>query len=46
MALRSMLYFEDAEEEATPELVASFPSLVSMKSFLIKAVTNFKFETG
>ncbi len=42
MALRSLQYFEDAEKDAPPELLQTFPPWDDIKKFLIKTVNDFK----
>jgi predicted nucleotidyltransferase component of viral defense system len=42
MALRSLQYFEDAEKDASPELIQKFPPWTEIKNFLIKTVNDFK----
>ncbi|MBS1608435.1 MAG: nucleotidyl transferase AbiEii/AbiGii toxin family protein [Bacteroidetes bacterium] len=41
MALRSMIYFEDADKQEEPQLVEKFPDWDAIKKSLLKAVTNF-----
>ena len=44
MALRSLQYFEDADEQPAPELIADYPSWSRIKSFLENEVKKFKFN--
>jgi predicted nucleotidyltransferase component of viral defense system len=41
MALRSMIYFEDADKQEEPELIEKFPDWDAIKKSLLKTVTNF-----
>ena len=43
MALRSLQYFEDAEENSEPVLMQKFPAWNKIKEFLISEVNNFEF---
>jgi len=43
MALKSLQYFEDAEADAAPELLQTFPPWNQIKNFLVKIVNDFRF---
>lgn len=42
MALKSLQYFEDAEENEPPDLLIRFPEWQVMKNFITKTVNDFK----
>jgi predicted nucleotidyltransferase component of viral defense system len=42
MALKSLQYFEDAEENEPPELLIEFPTWELIKEFIIKTVNSYK----
>lgn len=45
MALRSLQYFEDADESSEPELIQDFPHWKEIKKFLVNTVNNFEFRS-
>jgi predicted nucleotidyltransferase component of viral defense system len=42
MALKSLQYFEDAEENEPPELLIEFPTWKLIKKFIIETVNDYK----
>jgi predicted nucleotidyltransferase component of viral defense system len=44
MALKSLQYFEDADPQEQPELIASFPEWDEIKNFIIKTSNDYKFN--
>lgn len=42
MALKSLQYFEDAEQNAVPDLLISFPEWEKIKKFITKTVNDYK----
>lgn len=43
MALKSLQYFEDADQNEQPELLIKYPNWDTMKKFFIETVSDFKF---
>ena len=43
MALKSLQYFEDADQNEQPELLIKYPDWDKMKKFFIETVSDFKF---
>lgn len=43
MALKSLQYFEDADQNEQPELLIKYPNWDKMKNFFIETVNDFKF---
>lgn len=43
MAIKSLQYFEDAEQNEAPELLIKFPEWNKMKKFILKTVNDYKF---
>ena len=43
MAIKSLQYFEDADQNEQPELLITYPDWNKMKQFFIKTVNDFNF---